>query len=62
MQLIESVNSRIGVGTNLNNRGLSESQLVYVCVTCCIPTLITILAIWKCSILNYITICLLLCQ
>ena len=52
LKLKESISSRMGIGTNINNRGSSESQFIYLCVTGFIPTLITILIAWKCNILN----------
>ena len=50
LNLKDSINSRIGVGTNLNNRGSSESHFLYFCVTGCFSAFITIVIAWKCNI------------
>ena len=50
LNLKESIRSRIGVGTNLNNRGSSESHFLYLCVTGCFSAFITILIAWRCNI------------
>ena len=52
LNLKESISSRIRVGTNLNNRGSSESHFLYLCVTGCFSAFITILIAWKCNIHN----------
>ena len=52
MSLKDSIVSRMGDKINLNNQGVSESQFVYICITGCMPGLITVLIIWKYNLFN----------
>lgn len=52
MSFRDNIVSRMGDKININNQGVSEFQFIYICVTGCMPGLITILIIWKYNLFN----------